>query len=606
MCGTDKILNRTKTGEQIHTTTTVQNAGEDAAAAPVQAEQPAVVQEVRQQEITEVLPMRHEAVPIPVIPQVLQRRAEPMQQPVPGGQSFKQRRRQKKEDKRLKEQYGEHADHVSAAIKQQLDELTVEREAELARMTSLRDEADRRNVKVEVKVLHSFITGYKTNEEGNPLNEQEAERKRKDDAFLEDYCSGDLQRRLPHLERMKNELLNIRLSPDMLTETYMERHAVELYDIVAKMTYFENVEKDPINAPFFENLPAVERKLLKYRVADLCGSFSHLWICMLASKGFTIAGSKAEYTNQKSFLDAMIKQEPATRELLKNQLRELEQKEEELRQEALMEERQQGILTFNEAVQNSMPEPALDKALGTEADYESLRSLFYDEMYEAELDGERLRFKGLIAYSDYEFEKHGESSALQACMIRESGKEAAKRDKKLRGQFFLDIPKDYVPLFRKMYDAGVDFEAMIPKFKRVSCGMGAYSSGGGIEQVHDKLFAIFQKYIEAPQGQEYVQKMISILENAKVFEGNREKCVNYILQCLLNSYGSNFVDVNADAAYYGEHAGAARMVCRESCRNLLILPRVIQLSGKAKEDLPPEIARLGEQYRQLVQQLSQK
>ena len=529
-----------------------------------------------------------------------------MQQPVPGGQSFKQRRRQKKEDKRLKEQYGEHADHVSAAIKQQLDELTVEREAEMARMTSLRDEAGRRNVTVEVKVLHSFITGYKTNEEGNPLNEQEAERKRKDDAFLEDYCSGDLQRRLPHLERMKNELLNIRLSPDMLTETYMERHAVELYDIVAKMTYFENVEKDPINAPFFENLPAVERKLLKYRVADLCGSFSHLWICMLASKGFTIAGSEAQYTNQKSFLDAMIKQEPATRELLKNQLRELEQKEEELRQETLMEERQQGILTFNEAVQNSMPEPTLDKALGTEADYESLRSLFYDEMYEAERDGEMRRFKGLIAYSDYEFEKHGESSALQALMIRLSNTEAAKRDTKLRGKFFLDIPKDYVPLFRHMYDAGVDFEAMIPKFKKVSCGMGAYSSGGGIEQVHDKLFAIFQKYMEAPQGQEYVQKMISILENAKVFEGKRENCVNYILQCLLNSFGANFVDVSNDAAYYGEHAQAARTVCRESCRNLLILPRVIQLSGKAKADLPPEIARLGEQYRQLVQQLSQK
>ena len=106
--------------------------------------------------------MRREAVPIPTIPQVLQRRAEPMQQPVPGGQSFKQRRRQKKEDQRLKEQYGEHADHVSAAIKQQLDELTVEREVEQARMTSLRDEADRRNVKVEVKVLNTFITGYKT------------------------------------------------------------------------------------------------------------------------------------------------------------------------------------------------------------------------------------------------------------------------------------------------------------------------------------------------------------------------------------------------------------------------------------------------------------
>lgn len=50
-------------------------------------------------------------------------------------------------------------------------------------------------------------------------------------------------------------------------------------------------------------------------------------------------------------------------------------------------------------------EPTLDKALGTEADYESLRSLFYDEMYEEERDGEMLRFKGLIAFSDYEFEK---------------------------------------------------------------------------------------------------------------------------------------------------------------------------------------------------------
>lgn len=607
MCDTNKTLNRTKTGEQMHTTTTTRNAGEDAAAAaPVQAEQPAVVQEVRQQEITEVLPMRREAVPIPTIPQVLQRRAEPMQQPVPGGQSFKQRRRQKKEDQRLKEQYGDHADHVSAAIKQQLDGFTVEREVEQARMTALRDEAERRDVKVDGKVLDAFITGYKTNAEGNPLNEHEAERKQRDETFLQDYCSGDLQRRLPHLERMKNELLNIRLSPDMLTEAYMERHAVELYDIVTKMTYFENVERDPINAPFFENLPEVERKLLKYRVADICGSFSNLWICMLASKGLTIAGSNAQYTNEKGFLDAMINGEPVMREILKNQLRELEQKEEELRQEALMEAKQQGILTFNEAVQNSMPEPALDKELGSEAEYQSLKSLFHDEIHEELRAGEKFQVKGLIELSDYEFEKNGESSALQAFQIRESSKEAAKRDKKLRGQFFLDIPKDYVQMFRNMQDAGVDFEAMSSKFSRVSCGMGAYVSGGGIEQVHDKMFANFQKYIEAPQGQDYVRKMISILENAKVFEGKREKCVNYILQCLLNSYGANYVNVSADADYYGEHAEAAKKVCMESCRNLLSLPRIVQMSDEEKAQLPPAIARLGEQYRQLIGSFNQQ
>ena len=440
MCGTNKTLNRTKTGEQIHTT--AGNAGEAAAAAPVQAEQPAVVQEVRQQEITEVLPMRREVVPIPPIPQVLQRRAEPMQQPVPGGQSFKQKRRQKREDKRIKEQYGEYADHVSVAIKQQLDELTVERDIELPRLNELTQEADRRGVKVDGRVLNSFITGYKTDAEGNPLNEQEAERKQRDEAFLQDYCSGDLQRRLPYLEQMKNEMLNIRLSPDMLTETYMERHAVELYDIVTKMTYFENVEKDPINAPFFENLPEVERKLLKYRVGDLCGCFSNLWICMLGSKGLTISGTRTEFINEKYFHETLSGELPGIRDLLKQKISATEQKEEELRQEALMEARQQGIMTFNEAVGNSMPEPALDKALGSEADYESLRSLFHDEIHEELRAGQTFRVKGLIELSDHEFETHGESNALQAFQIRESAKEAAKRDKKLRGQFFLDIPKD--------------------------------------------------------------------------------------------------------------------------------------------------------------------
>ena len=136
--------------------------------------------------------------------------------------------------------------------------------------------------------------------------------------------------------------------------------------------------------------------------------------------------------------------------------------------------------------------------------------------------------------------------------------------------------------------------------------MGAYVSGGGIGQIHDKMFTNFQKYIEAPQGQDYVQKMISILENAKVFEGNREKCVNYILQCLLNIHGANYVDVAADGDYYGEQAEAAKKVCIESCRNLLSLPRIVQMSEEEKANLPKEIADLEKQYRQLIQRMSRK
>ena len=114
------------------------------------------------------------------------------------------------------------------------------------------------------------------------------------------------------------------------------------------------------------------------------------------------------------------------------------------------------------------------------------------------------------------------------------------------------------------------------------------------------MLAHFQKYIEAPQGQEYVRKMISILQSAKVFQEKRELCVNFILQCLINSYGSNYSDVSLDGAYYGEHADAVKTVCIEGCRNLLALPRIIQLPDDQKAKLPPEIMRMREQYRQLI------
>ena len=609
MCDKKEALNKTKTGEAIHAVG--QNAGEEAAvaAAPVQMEQPVVVQAqaVRQREITEILPMRRELLPIPPIEKALLTKVKKVKEPAASGLSFKKRRELEREDERLRAEIeNPYVDHVSVEVKRQMDELTAEKEPSKVRGLELYNEAKARGMDVDTRVLDSYTTGYKADAQGNPLNEQEAERKRQDEQFLEDYCSCDLQRRKPHLERIKNEMLNVRLTPDMLTDTYIERHQTEVYDVVTKMTYFENLQKDSYNAPYFESLPEVEKKLLKYRVGEICATFSNLWTAILASKGITISGTHVEYVEDKAFHDPMAMQIPGLKKLLKKQIRERDKKEKKLLREAQIVAGQQRIENFNEAVGNSMPEPALDKALGSEADYESLRSLFHDEIHEELRAGQTFRVKGLIELSDHEFETHGESNALQAFQIRESAKEAAKRDKKLRGQFFLDIPKDYVQMFRNMQDAGVDFEAMSSKFSRVSCGMGAYVSGGGIEQVHDKMFANFQKYIEAPQGQEYVQKMKSILGNAKVFEGNPEKCVNYILQCLLNSYGANYVNVSADAAYYGEHAEAAKKVCMESCRNLLILPRIVQLSGKEKAGLPPEIARLGEQYRQLIQQLSQK
>lgn len=590
------IREELKKTETTRTFVTVRAAEEHRAAAPVHTGQPEAMHENLQQEITEVLPMRRQ---VPAIPQVLQRVAEPMpEQPVPPGSlTYKQRRKLKKQDKEAKKK-SIFADHVSLAIEEQLTEYFAGKAA--TGTAEAVEAATQAGVDVEERILRTFISGYRTDQQGRPLDEQEQQKKEQDEKFVADYCSGEIERRIPHLERIKNEMLKVRVSPDMLTEAYMEKHAGEVYDLASKLTCFENLQNNPVNAPYFENLPEVEKKLLDYRTKDICNAFGNLWNSVMASKGMSILNFSVRYVNAQSFYDAHMQKIPALREKLKNDLREADRKEEELRQETLMRAKAQGISDFNQAVQNSMPEPALDKTIGTEADYESLKSLIRTETHEEIRNGKKVQYKGLLELSDTEFEKNGEAPALQAFQIRESTKEAAKRDKELRGQFFTDIQKDYVKMFRNLEDAGVDFEAMSAKFERIPCGLGAYVRGGGIECIHEKMFANFRKYMEAPQAKEYVQKMISIIQDAKVFEGKKEKCVNFILQGLLNSYGANYVDVSKDAAYFGEHAQAARKVCMESCRNLLIMPRVVQMTEKDKENLPSEIKRLSEQYSQLL------
>ena len=131
MCDKKEALNKTKTGEAIHAVG--QNAGEEAAvaAAPVQMEQPVVVQAqaVRQREITEVLPMRRELLPIPPIEKALLTKVKKVKEPAASGLSFKKRRELEREDERLRAEIeNPYVDHVSVEVKRQMDELTAEKE----------------------------------------------------------------------------------------------------------------------------------------------------------------------------------------------------------------------------------------------------------------------------------------------------------------------------------------------------------------------------------------------------------------------------------------------------------------------------------------------
>lgn len=582
MCGVNEEIKKKKELQQGAPAP----AEENALAAPVLAQAVGQEQLDVREEIMEQLPVQRERLPLQ---KTFRKIADPIvEQPVsPADMTYKQRRKLKKQDRKAKDR-SPYADHVSLAIEKQLTELTVEKNASNA--TGAGNAAEQEGKRIDGRELVSFITGYKQDKDGNPLNEQEAEKKEKDRRFLEDYTSGDLQRRLPHLERMKNEMLQMRLSPDMLTEAYLEKHAAEVYNIVSKLTYFEGVQKDPVNAPFFEQLPEAEKKLIQYRTKDLCVDFCGLWLAVLGSKSITLRDSEVLFVKTKSFHDTYAGQIPMLREQLKRSLAESDRKEEELRKEV-----------FPQLVQDCIPAQSnLGGSLGGEEADQELNEIFHHNEYVFR----EKTYQGRVALMDAEYENHGDAAALQASAIRNSNHDAAKVEKKLRGNFFNPLAQDYKEFFRNLADAGVDFEEIRSRMQRCNTGgVTAYVTGGGVEQIYKGQYELFSRYVFAPQGKAYVARLFAQFKDAKVFQGRADECVDFILQAMINFFGANNQSIMLDREYYGEHAEAVKEISKETCRTLLGLYRARRLSAEATENLHPEMKQLLERYSSMIRTL---
>lgn len=209
----------------------------------------------------------------------------------PAKKSFKQRREEKKRAKEARK-HTPAGDHVSWAAQRDLAQ-RVER-----RDNSVTPELQREILDsgVDVRVVRSFVQGHRTNARGEPLDREQQDIKQKDETFIRDYISGDLERRRPHLERITQEMVSFEMNMDMFTDEYLETHTAELKGISDRMTYFQNVMNDPVNASFFENLPPLEKKLLDARWSTQCALFGTMLVNRLAMKG--VALDAADYCEE--------------------------------------------------------------------------------------------------------------------------------------------------------------------------------------------------------------------------------------------------------------------------------------------------------------------
>ena len=188
----------------------------------------------------------------------------PVQKQKPAKKTFKQKR----EDKRLDEQAKEIspvADHISIRMYEGLRRnKTLEDNSENLLTKEQKKEAASKGI--DMRVLGVFVYGYRTNKKGQPASRQDKAHKEADLKFLNDYASKDLERRRPHLDRILEQVLNIRVTMDMLTPEYMEDHMGEVYKQVSQMVYFQNIYNDPVNKKYFDELPQLTRDLIEHRV----------------------------------------------------------------------------------------------------------------------------------------------------------------------------------------------------------------------------------------------------------------------------------------------------------------------------------------------------
>ncbi len=206
---------------------------------------------------------------------------QPQQMQAPAKQTYKQKREEKRRDRKAK-RINPEADHVTYQIAKDMKHLNEERGNSLtAEQIARAEEAN-----VDRRVLKVFVHGYKKDRNGNPASEDDARDKAEDERFLDDYLSCDVERRRPHLDRITKELLDANITEDMFSRAYLEHHSAEMKVLADRLTYYENIFRDPVNAPYFDNLPQLQRDLINARIISVYAAVGNKFANSMAENGY--------------------------------------------------------------------------------------------------------------------------------------------------------------------------------------------------------------------------------------------------------------------------------------------------------------------------------
>lgn len=103
--------------------------------------------------------------------------------------------------------------------------------------------------------------------------------------FADDYATGQYEKREKYLGWMTEGLLKQDITAECFTPDYLAEWGGTIYTIVMRFKAFRAVYDDPVNKPYFDNLPEVQKKLIQIRILDMAKLYEDALRLQCRSRG---------------------------------------------------------------------------------------------------------------------------------------------------------------------------------------------------------------------------------------------------------------------------------------------------------------------------------
>ena len=137
------------------------------------------------------------------------------------------------------------------------------------------------------RTMEYYVPLYAVNGQGEPLTDEDRQKKEQGEAFFKSMQIEDINVRKPFLDQEIQKVLDVKVDRKMLDPNYILDHFSELYDLLLTNWYSDNLfREDELNKKYFDQLPEAVKEQLRLR-DQITVHLSEVFSCLINLKNYS-------------------------------------------------------------------------------------------------------------------------------------------------------------------------------------------------------------------------------------------------------------------------------------------------------------------------------